>query len=362
MSRAFRLAVTAAAVAGAGWLAGRLGLPSGYLFAAILVGIVLSLGAPQWLGPKGLPAPVFPAAQAVAGVVVGTYLHTSTATSLGPKWVPVAIVSAATLALTIGAGVLLARMTGLDRATASLGMVAGGASGIVAMADDLGADDRLVAFMQYLRLAVVVLITPLVVGIAFPGHTSAGGTVRDPLLGQATAWLAIAAIAVVGAIAANALRLPAPAFLGPTLLAATLTLAGPADDLTVPALLREAAFAGIGLYIGLRFERETLKTVGRLVPYVFVSIAALVGGCFALGWVLEQIAGVSLLDGYLATTPGGLYAVLPLAFGSGADATFVLAVQGLRVLVMVLAAPAVVRALLRTQPQPPATSLRRNAR
>ena len=85
-------------------------------------------------------------------------------------------------------------------------------------------------------------------------------------------------------------------------------------------------------------------------------------GCFALGWVLEQIAGVSLLDGYLATTPGGLYAVLPLAFGSGADATFVLAVQGLRVLVMVLAAPAVVRALLRNERQPPATSLRRNAR
>jgi hypothetical protein len=70
---------------------------------------------------------------------------------------------------------------------------------------------------------------------------------------------------------------------------------------------------------------------------------------------------VSLLDGYLATTPGGLYAVLPLAFGSGADATFVLAVQGLRVLVMVLAAPAVVRLLLRGA-QPPATSRRRNTR
>ena len=160
----------------------------------------------------------------------------------------------------------------------------------------------------------------------------------------------------------SALRFPAPAFLGPTLLAATLTLSGPADGLVVPPLVRETAFAAIGLYIGLRFERETLKTVARLVPYVLLSIAALIAGCFALGWVLEQIAGVSLLDGYLATTPGGLYAVLPLAFGSGADATFVLAVQGLRVLVMVLAAPAVVRALLRNGAQPPATSLRRNAR
>jgi uncharacterized membrane protein AbrB (regulator of aidB expression) len=57
-------------------------------------------------------------------------------------------------------------------------------------------------------------------------------------------------------------------------------------------------------------------------------------------------AGVSLLDGYLATTPGGLYAVLPIAYGSGADTTFVLAVQGLRLLGMVLAAPVVVRLLM----------------
>ena len=56
---------------------------------------------------------------------------------------------------------------------------------------------------------------------------------------------------------------------------------------------------------------------------------------------------MSLLDAYLATTPGGLYAVLPIAYGSGADTTFVLAVQGLRLFAMVLAAPAVVRWLLR---------------
>jgi uncharacterized membrane protein AbrB (regulator of aidB expression) len=70
--------------------------------------------------------------------------------------------------------------------------------------------------------------------------------------------------------------------------------------------------------------------------------------CFALGWLLSLTADVSLLDGYLATTPGGLYAVLPIAYGAGANTTFVLAVQGLRLFVMVLAAPAVVRWLVRS--------------
>jgi uncharacterized membrane protein AbrB (regulator of aidB expression) len=40
-------------------------------------------------------------------------------------------------------------------------MIAGGASGIVGMSGELGADDRLVAFMQYLRVLVVVLLTPI---------------------------------------------------------------------------------------------------------------------------------------------------------------------------------------------------------
>ena len=75
------------------------------------------------------------------------------------------------------------------------------------------------------------------------------------------------------------------------------------------------------------------------------AIAAMLVACFLLGWLLELTAGVSLLDGYLATTPGGFYAVLPIAYGSGADTTFVLAVQALRLFGMVLAAPALVRLL-----------------
>lgn len=353
-----RVAVACAVTAAGGFAADRLGVPSSYLFAAILVGIVFALLVP---GGLELPKAFFPAGQAVAGVVVGTYLHTSTLSGLGARWIPVILVSAATLAITIGAGVLLARIAPVDPATASLGMVAGGASGIVAMADDLGADDRLVAFMQYLRLGVVVLLTPLIVGLAFPGHATAGGGSAGgggALLGTPRGWAMTIGVAAAGGLIGSRVKIPAPAFLGPTLLAAVLTLAGAFDGVTVPPLLRETSFAAIGLYIGLRFERDTIRSIGRLVIPVLASMVALIAGCFALAWVLSETAGVSLLDAYLATTPGGLYAVLPIAFGSGADATFVLAVQGLRVLVMVLAAPLVVRKLL----QPPATSRRRNTR
>jgi uncharacterized protein len=335
-----------AATVGGGWLAGRAGVPSGYLFVAMLTGLGYALLAP---GRLSLPPGGFQLGQAVTGVALGTFLHSSTLTGLGARWVPVVLVSVATLGVTIAAGLLLARVAGLDRPTASLGMVAGGASGIVAMADELGGDDRLVAFMQYLRVLVVTLLTPLLVPIAFGVHSHGRVEGGGALLGSADGWLLTVGAGAAGALIGPRVRLPAPALLGPLILAAVLTVTGVTGDVQVPPLAREAAFSLIGLQIGLGFERDTLRQIARLVLPVVLSIAALLVVCFGLGWLLSLTADVSLLDGYLATTPGGLYAVLPIAYGAGANTTFVLSVQGIRLFAMVLAAPVVVRWLVRSE-------------
>ena len=328
-----------------GWLLDRAGLPASYLFVAMLVGLAYALAAP---GRITLPPIGFRVGQVVTGVALGTFVQSNTLTGLGWDWIPVIMVSAATLALTIAAGLVLARIADVDRPTASLGMVAGGAAGIVAMAGDLGADDRLVAFMQYLRVLVITLLTPLLVPIAFGVHSRAGID-EGPLFGTAAGWALTVGAGVTGAILGGRLRLPAPALLGPVILTAVLTISGLADGTQVPVIARETAFALIGLWIGLSFDREALRRIADLALPVTASIVLLLLACFALAWVLDLTAGVSLLDGYLATTPGGLFAVLPIAYGSGANATFVLAVQALRLFAMVLAAPFVVRWLVRSR-------------
>ncbi|MEA2384510.1 MAG: uncharacterized protein QOH72_4481, partial [Solirubrobacteraceae bacterium] len=175
----------------------------------------------------------------------------------------------------------------------------------------------------------------------FPGAHAGGVPSNGPLLGSATGWLLTLAIAGAG----QAVPLPARALMGPMIVAGGLTLSG-ALDFTVPTLLRESAFAVIGLQIGLRFTTQTVRQIGRLFAPVCVTIAALLVASFGLAVVLDATTAVSLQDAYLATTPGGLYAVLAVAFGAGANATFIIAVQGLRVLVMVLLAPVMVRWLI----------------
>ena len=344
MRRALPWIGLVAATVTAGWVLGAAGLPSPYLFAALLVGIAVALTRPA---RDEVPDAVFTAAQAVTGVVLGAYLQSDSLSALGGQWLPVLLVSAGTLAVSLAAGALLARATEVDPPTAALGLVAGGASGIVGMARELGADDRLVAFMQYLRVLVVVLLTPLLVAVAFPAD--GGGTMHvapDPLLGTAKGWLITLALAPFGALFAGRLRVPAASLMGPMIASGVVTLAVPGGTFAVPALLREAAFIAIGLQVGLRFTMATVRQVGRLLVPVLLTLVGLLVACFGLAVALAATTDVSLLDAYLATTPGGLYAVLAVAVGAGANTTFIVAVQGLRLLVMVLLAPAAVRLLV----------------
>jgi membrane AbrB-like protein len=337
--RVAQLVPLAAATFGLGFGLDQAGLPSPYLFAALVVGLTVAL---TLRGRVSVPPLVFRASQAVTGVALGAQVRSSSLSALAHSWLPVALVSAATLVLSLAAGKLLARVTFVDAPTGALGMVAGGASGIVAMAAELGADDRLVAFMQYLRVLVVVLLTPLLIPILFPGHHG-GQVTGTSMLGDTKGWLLTIGVAAGGWLIASRLKLPAGTLLAPMLLATAVVLAVPNGEFEVPTLLQETAFAGIGLQVGLRFTMDTVRSLGSLLLPVLGCIIGLIVTCFGLAVLLDATTSVTLLDAYLATTPGGLFAVVAVAFGAGANTTFILAVQALRILVMVLLAPVAVR-------------------
>ena len=214
-----------------------------------------------------MPQHVFRGAQAVAGVSLGAYLESDALRALASSWLPVALVSLATLGLSLLCGEVLARTTPLDPPTAALGMIAGGASGIVGMSGELGADDRLVAFMQYLRVLVVVLLTPVGIAVLFGspheaggGHVPSTGTFGDPLDWLLTAALA-AGGALLGAPRAHHGGRPARCRCCST---GVLVLTGVLDDFAVPALLNQTAFSLIGLRVGLSFTVGTVRLLGRL--------------------------------------------------------------------------------------------------
>ncbi|KAA9382055.1 AbrB family transcriptional regulator [Microbispora cellulosiformans] len=373
--RALRWPVALAAGGLAAELAGQR-IPAPHLLVPMALGLCLALAgvmpdkAPRWANRV---------AQALLGVLLGTHLNPHALAESAGDVVPLTTVTGAAVVLGVGAAAILARRAGVDRASATLGMVAGGSTAVVASAEDLGADTRLVAFMQYLRVGLVAATAPVVIDWMAGGTSAreAPATAREwgrLVTGdhQAAGLLVLAVVAALGVFLGTKTRLPCPALLGPMLLTvlgtALVTLTGTLTEIVpvdappayAPAgALRTALFTLVGLDVGLRFTRHTLRRVRSLLPVLLALTAVVSGGCAVIAAVLARILDVPFSDAYLATTPGGINAVMTTAVVTDADVSLISGVQSLRLFVMALLAPLLVRfalSVIRGPARAPGTS------
>ena len=142
-----------------------------------LAAVALICGVLAWslarYAPKAVPVSSL-AAQGVLGVATGLLVREISCSSLGGSdWVAVIAVAVGTLVVCIAGGALLGMHRGISPLTGALSLVAGGSSGVVSIARELGGDDRVVAAVQYLRVALITAAMPLVVAVVY------GGTAAD---------------------------------------------------------------------------------------------------------------------------------------------------------------------------------------
>ncbi len=292
------------------------------------------------------------AAQGVLGVYTGLMVRSISFAALGSNWPIVVAVAVGTLVISVAGGALLGLHRDVSPLTGGLALVAGGSSGLVAIARELGGDDRVVAAVQYLRVALITAAMPVVVTIFYHGTKSHGSQISETTsLPLHFNLPLIAVIVVVGAAAGRFARLPGSGLLGPMAITIVLELSGLTAGLTVPMVLAEAGIMLIVWQTVLAFNRESLRAIQRILPGAFALIMVLNVAAAGLGVVLANVAGLSMLDGYLATSPGGIYAVLGTAVGSGSNVPFVMAAQVIRILLMLFAAPFVARLFMRFTPQ-----------
>ncbi len=343
-----RWLVAAAACGVAGVAAEAAGLPAPWLLAGLLGGLAVALTRGR---PLVAPRTPIVAAQATVGVVLGSRVALAALAGVASDWWLVVAAVGLTLALSVAVARTLARASGLDRLTATIGLLPGAAPALVAVGDELGADARLVATIQYGRVLLVVASVPvlaLIVGSGAEGGGIPGGGLgtgggADGSAGLETT-LAAAAVAVVGVAVAALARLPAASLVGPLALAALVTATG-LLDVGVPGAIADAAFVGIGASVGLLYDRASLRRAGRLLPAIVGAVLGLTSASAVPAAMLALGTGTDALTAYLATTPGGISSVFAAAFDSGADLTLVIAVQTLRLLVLALVAPFAARLL-----------------
>jgi membrane AbrB-like protein len=293
-----------------------------------------------------LPRFTFGVAQGCVGLLVAHSMTMAVLISLAEQWWLMLGVTVMTVLCSVLVGVGMIRIGGLDGSTAAWGTTPGAAAAMVAMAEEDGADSRIVATMQYVRVVCVVVAGALV--SHWLGAHSTGGPTTAPslamnpgLLFDLAMNLAIVLFGILAGRYVTAGALLIPLFIGSMLQVSGLLSVG------LPLPLMEVAYGVLGAYVGLRFDRPTVTYVARRLPLMIAGSLVLILLCAALAWIVSRLLHVDFLSLYLATSPGGLDAMAIIAIDTQADVGLVLAMQTLRLFGVVIMGAYLARLVIR---------------
>ncbi|NLQ17747.1 AbrB family transcriptional regulator [Marinomonas sp. M1K-6] len=312
-------------------------LPAALLLGPMITAIMLATSG----AGITLPKPMFLMAQGILGMMIANSLPLTVFAKISQEWPLFLIGTVSTIVTSSFLGWLLSRTGLLPGTTAIWGSSPGAASAMTIMSESYGADMRLVAFMQYLRVACCA-IAATVVATVF--HV-------DELIVEPTDWLGVSswsgftltlAIILVACVAGVILRLPS----GPMLLALAVGLMIKFSGIlpiVLPNWCLAISFAVLGWSIGFRFTRQVLRHAWYVFPHVLGAILALIAINACVAMLLISFADIDPLTAFLATSPGGADSVAIIAASTRADVSFVMAMQVARFLLVLLAGPMLAR-------------------
>jgi membrane AbrB-like protein len=323
-------------------LLGTAGLPAALFLGPMAAGVIMGVNGAAVRVPR-LP---YIGAQAFMGCLIASAITPAILQTFLLEWPIFLGVVFLIIAASSVLGWAMSRWRVMPGTTSVWGSWPGGASAMVVMAAEFGADARLVAFMQYFRVVCVASLASIVSTIFVHNSGTPHPAVQwfPPIHWQAfseTLFLA-AACATVG----RALRIPSGPMLLTLIVGSILHILG-AIEIELPKWLLAGTYAVLGWNVGLSFTPEILMHAVRAFFKILLSVSLLIAFCGGLAYVLAQALGVDPLTAYLATSPGGMDSVAIIAASTNVDVPFVMALQTIRFLIIVMIGPPLARALAR---------------
>lgn len=325
----------------------------------ILVGILIDLPAAALLG--AMFGAIFIAAgeanvkvhhwlslvtQAVVGCFIARSITVEFFMSMGQHLPVIAVSIAFVLLASMVMGYILALMKVFPGTSAIWGAAPGAATAMTLMAEDYGADARLVAFMQYVRVVMVTTVATLVFRFANGTDVAAPpDIIWFPAINWSTFGPTLLLI-IGGTILGVVSRIPSGVLVIPLALGAVVQDFG-LVTIDLPPWLLVSSFVLIGWRIGLGFSRPIIVHTARCFPTVFLSTLALIAICGLFGMALGHFLNIDPLTAYLATSPGGADTVAIIAASSNVDLPFIIAMQTSRFFIILLVGPAVARMIVK---------------
>ncbi|SBS26624.1 Putative ammonia monooxygenase [Marinomonas spartinae] len=320
-------------------------LPAALLLGPMIAAIIITIRGAR----LKLYRPFFLLAQGSLGVMIASHLPLNLYTEVAKDWPVFLLGTLSTVVASSFLGWLLSRTGLLPGTTAIWGSSPGAAGAMTLMCEAYGADIRLVAMMQYLRVACCVVAASVVAHIynvsSTSNHAASNWLLVSSWQGFGLTLLLIGIASYIGV----KLRLPG----GPLLISIALGVLLKATGLltiVLPTWYLTISYGILGWGIGFRFSPEVVRHAAKVFPYVLGSILALLflNGCFAV--LLVYFADIDPLTAFLATSPGGADSVAIIAAATNADVAFVMTMQILRFLLVLIIGPLLARWLSAKRP------------
>lgn len=344
------LAETLAFAVGGGIAFGLIGVPAGYLSGSILaVAGAALLGRPMVV-PSLLMRTIF----VLIGISLGAVVTPATLHGMATYPLSIAVLLVAMGCVGIAGANYLRVVHGWGTVDAYLAAAPGGMSQVVALAAELGADIRAVAIVQSMRVVIVAVGLPAglsMLGLAGTAVRPSGGPLTVATLDE----LAIlVAASVVGAYAANRLRIPGGLLFGAMFTSAALHGTGLIHAI-LPAWVANAAALALGAVIGSRFTNMPLRMLMNYLGAAFGSFAVAVVIAAIFGAGLISFLSLHIADVMIAFAPGSVDAMMLLALALHLDPVYVGAHHVMRILFVSLMMPLVARRAARKEKSDPSS-------
>jgi len=311
-----------------------IGVPLAWMLGPMVVNIIASV--------RGAPVLVPHSVRVVTLCVIGVFLGSSFSPDLlsrAGEWaLSLSLMILFIPLITVIASYYYQRFAMFDPPTAMFSGAPGTLTAMVIIGGESGADERMIALTQGLRVVIVVFLMPLIVTLATATGPSNASFLPE---GGSFAWsegMLLFIAAAIGFGLARLFNLPASAMTGAMLASAALYLSG-LVSWRPPDVALWVCLWVLGSAIGSRFSTVTAQTFFQVSRHAVAATAVVISVSALFAWVVSGLTGVAFLTTLLSFTPGGVAEMCLIAIAFDIDPAFVAVHHLARIAILITAAP-----------------------
>ncbi len=242
----------------------------------------------------------------IIGAMIGTRFSPELLTLLPQFWISGLALIPFILLAHGGSYAIMRGLGGYDKLDAYFAALPGGIIDSAALAEEAGADLRIVTAQHFIRIILVVASVPLLfLFIEGEAVGSAAGQTMATVDYDIVDITLLVAVAMVGLLAGQLTRLPVSHMLGPLLLALALSVGG-VVEIDVPPWLGHAAQYMVGTALGAQFSGVSRRLLIRGLGMGLLAGSYMLGLAATFAIILVQYVPADFGALFISFAAGGL--------------------------------------------------------